>query len=152
MTVVMMRRSCLGLESLPAERIVPAEPGVKIVQLVTDDPDEAQRPVCRAVSGSAVSGSAWTEVSIRARDLTCGGEFAAAHAALASAGAGVSAVTVTASGSAAGACRSNAARRTLPSSESEPESWLPWLIRPSGACRWVGSPVAVTVVFTVPRA
>jgi transposase len=64
--------SCLlGLAGLAVERVVPAELGVKIVQLVTDDPDAARCPGCRAVSSS---GKDW--VLTRPRDLPCGGEFA----------------------------------------------------------------------------
>ena len=54
------------------ERVVRTGPGVKIVQLVTDDPDAARCPGCRAVS---TSGKDW--VLTRPRDLPCGGEFAA---------------------------------------------------------------------------
>ena len=43
---------------------------LKIVQLVTDDPDAARCPVCRSVS---TSGKDW--VLIRPHDLRCGGEF-----------------------------------------------------------------------------
>jgi transposase len=65
--------SCLlGLEGLAVERVVRTGPGVKIVQLVTDDPDAARCPGCRAVS---TSGKDW--VLTRPRDLPCGGEFAA---------------------------------------------------------------------------
>jgi transposase len=65
--------SCLlGLEGLAVERVVCIGPGVKIVQLVTDDPDAARCPGCRAVS---TSGKDW--VLTRPRDLPCGGEFAA---------------------------------------------------------------------------
>jgi transposase len=64
--------SCLlGLAGLAVERVVLTELGVKIVQLVTDDPDAARCPACRAVS---VSGKDW--VLTRPRDLPCGGEFA----------------------------------------------------------------------------
>ncbi len=65
--------SCLlGLEGLAVERVVrTGPPGVKIVQLVTDDPDAARCPACRAVS---TSGKDW--VLTRPRDLPCGGEFA----------------------------------------------------------------------------
>jgi transposase len=45
--------------------------GVKIVQLVTDDPDAARCPSCRARS---TSGKEW--VLTRPRELPCGGEFA----------------------------------------------------------------------------
>ena len=39
--------SCLlGLEGLAVERVVRTAVGVKIVQLVTDDPDAARCPVC----------------------------------------------------------------------------------------------------------
>jgi hypothetical protein len=42
--------------------------GVKIVQLVTDDPDAARCPSCATVS---TSGKDW--VLTRPRDLPCGG-------------------------------------------------------------------------------
>ena len=64
--------SCLlGLAGLAVERVVRTELGVKIVQLVTDDPDAARCPACRVVS---TSGKDW--VLSRPRDLPCGGEFA----------------------------------------------------------------------------
>jgi transposase len=64
--------SCLlGLEGLAVERVVLTGLGVKIVQLVTDDPDAARCPMCRSVS---TSGKDW--VLTRPRDLPCGGEFA----------------------------------------------------------------------------
>ena len=64
--------SCLlGLEGLAVERVARTELGVKIVQMVTDDPDAARCPSCRARS---TSGKAW--VLTRPRDLPCGGEFA----------------------------------------------------------------------------
>jgi transposase len=64
--------SCLlGLAGLAVEHVVRTELGVKIVQLVTDDPDAARCPACRAVSSS---GKDW--VLTRPRDLPCGGEFA----------------------------------------------------------------------------
>ena len=53
------------------ERVVRTGLGVKIVQLVTDDPDAARCPVCRVVS---TSGKDW--VLTRPRDLPVGGEFA----------------------------------------------------------------------------
>jgi transposase len=53
------------------ERVVRTGLGVKIVQLVTDDPDAARCPACRVVS---TSGKDW--VLTRPRDLPCGGEFA----------------------------------------------------------------------------
>ena len=53
------------------ERVVRTGLGVKIVQLVTDDPDAARCPVCRSVS---TSGKDW--VLTRPHDLPCGGEFA----------------------------------------------------------------------------
>ena len=46
--------SCLlGLEGLAVERVVRSTAGVKIVQLVTDDPDAARCPGCgvRSTSG-----------------------------------------------------------------------------------------------------
>jgi transposase len=65
--------SCLlGLEGLAVERVVLTGLGVKIVQLVTDDPDAARCPACATVS---TSGKDW--VLTRPRDLPCGGEFAA---------------------------------------------------------------------------
>jgi transposase len=64
--------SCLlGLEGLAVERVVRSGVGVKIVQLVTDDPDAARCPACAVVS---TSGKDW--VLTRPRDLPCGGEFA----------------------------------------------------------------------------
>ena len=64
--------SCLlGLVGLAVERVVLTAVGVKIVQLVTDDPDAARCPVCRSVS---TSGKGW--VLTRPRDLPCGGDFA----------------------------------------------------------------------------
>ena len=64
--------SCLlGLAGLAVERVVLTGAGVKIVQLVTDDPDAARCPACRAVS---TSGKDW--VLTRPRDLPCGGQFA----------------------------------------------------------------------------
>ena len=64
--------SCLlGLEGLAVERVVLTGLGVRIVQLVTDDPDAARCPGCRMVS---TSGKDW--VLTRPRDLPCGGEFA----------------------------------------------------------------------------
>ena len=61
----------LGLEGVAVERVVRAGSGVKIVQLVTDDPDAARCPVCGVRS---TSGKGW--VLTRPRDLPCGGEFA----------------------------------------------------------------------------
>jgi transposase len=61
----------LGLEGLAVERVVRTRLGVKIVQLVTDDPDAARCPGCRVRS---TSGKDW--VLTRPRDLPCGGEFA----------------------------------------------------------------------------
>ena len=64
--------SCLlGLEGLAVERVVLTAVGVKIVQLVTDDPEAVRCPTCAAVS---TSGKGW--VLTRPRDLPCGGEFA----------------------------------------------------------------------------
>jgi hypothetical protein len=49
--------SCLlGLEGLAVERVVLTGLGVKIVQLVTDDPDAARCRACREVS---TSGKDW---------------------------------------------------------------------------------------------
>ncbi|MGH3966534.1 MAG: ISL3 family transposase [Pseudonocardiaceae bacterium] len=62
--------SCLlGLEGLAVERVVLTEIGVKIVQLVTDDPDAARCPGCGVVSTSAKE---WALT--RPRDLPVGGE------------------------------------------------------------------------------
>jgi len=64
--------SCLlGLEGLAVERVVLAGVGVKIVQLVTDDPEAARCLVCGSLS---TSGKDW--VLTRPHDLPCGGEFA----------------------------------------------------------------------------
>jgi hypothetical protein len=64
--------SCLlGLAGLAVERVVLTGLGVKIVQLVTDDPDAARCPSCRVRS---TSGKDW--VLTRPRDLACGGEYA----------------------------------------------------------------------------
>jgi transposase len=60
----------LGLEGLAVERVVRSAAGLKIVQLVTDDPDAARCPACRTVS---TSGKDW--VLTRPRDLSCGGEL-----------------------------------------------------------------------------
>jgi transposase len=61
--------SCLlGLAGLAVERVVLAPRGVRIVQLVTDDPDAARCPACRVVS---TSGKDW--VLTRPHDLPCGG-------------------------------------------------------------------------------
>jgi transposase len=58
----------LGLAGLAVERVVLAPFGVRIVQLVTDDPDAARCPACRVVS---TSGKDW--VLTRPHDLPCGG-------------------------------------------------------------------------------
>ena len=51
--------SCLlGLEGLAVERVVRTVLGVKIVQLVTDDPDAARCPGCAMVS---TSGKDWPD-------------------------------------------------------------------------------------------
>ena len=64
--------SCLlGLAGLAVECVVRTGLGVKIVQLVTSDPDAARCPACRSLS---TSGKDW--VLTRPRDLPCGGEFA----------------------------------------------------------------------------
>jgi transposase len=64
--------SCLlGLAGLAVERVVLTGLGVKIVQLVTDDPDAARCPACGSLSSS---GKEW--VLARPRDLPVGGEFA----------------------------------------------------------------------------
>jgi hypothetical protein len=74
--------SCLlGLAGLAVERVVLTRLGVKIVQLVTDDPEAARCPCCRTRS---TSGKDW--VLTRPHDLPCGGEVrgrAVAQAALA---------------------------------------------------------------------
>ncbi len=63
--------SCLwGLAGLAVECVALTGLGVKIVQLVTDDPDAARCPDCAAVS---TAGKDW--VLTRPRDLPCGGEF-----------------------------------------------------------------------------
>ena len=51
----------LGLEGLAVERVVLTGLGVKIVQLVTDDPDAARCPGCRVLSSS---GKDWSRGSI----------------------------------------------------------------------------------------
>ena len=61
----------LGLEGLAVERVVRTVLGVKLVQLVTDDPDAATCPSCGVRS---TSGKDW--VLTRPRDLPCGGELA----------------------------------------------------------------------------
>jgi transposase len=58
----------LGLVGLAVERVELAPAGVRIVQLVTDDPDAARCPACRVVS---TSGKDW--VLTRPHDLPCGG-------------------------------------------------------------------------------
>jgi transposase len=58
------------LAGLAVERVVLTVLGVKIVQLVTDDPDAARCPSCRVLSSS---GKDW--VLTRPRDLPCGGEL-----------------------------------------------------------------------------
>jgi transposase len=64
--------SCLlGLEGLAVERVVRTGVGVKVVQLITDDPDAARCPGCGVQS---TSGKDW--VLTRPQDLPCGGEFA----------------------------------------------------------------------------
>lgn len=60
----------LGLEGLAVERVVRSSAGVTLVQLVTDDPDAARCPACRALS---TSGKDW--VLTRPRDLAVGGRF-----------------------------------------------------------------------------
>ena len=61
--------SCLlGLAGLAVERVALTALGVRIVQLVTDDPDAARCPGCRVVS---TSGKDW--VLTRPHDLPCGG-------------------------------------------------------------------------------
>jgi transposase len=58
----------LGLAGLAVERVALTGLGVRIVQLVTDDPDAARCPGCRVVS---TSGKDW--VLTRPHDLPCGG-------------------------------------------------------------------------------
>jgi transposase len=58
----------LGLAGLAVERVALTALGVRIVQLVTDDPDAARCPACRVVS---TSGKDW--VLTRPHDLPCGG-------------------------------------------------------------------------------
>ena len=55
---------------MAVEHVVLTGLGVKIVQLVTDDPDAARCPSCRVLSSS---GKDW--VLTRPRDLPCGGEL-----------------------------------------------------------------------------
>jgi transposase len=56
------------LDGLAVERVALTALGVRIVQLVTDDPDAARCPGCRVVS---TSGKDW--VLTRPHDLPCGG-------------------------------------------------------------------------------
>ena len=57
--------SCLlGLAGLAVERVALTGLGVRIVQLVTDDPDAARCPACRVVS---TSGKDW----VLAAHTTC---------------------------------------------------------------------------------
>jgi transposase len=56
------------LAGLAVERVALTALGVRIVQLVTDDPDAARCPACRVVS---TSGKDW--VLTRPHDLPCGG-------------------------------------------------------------------------------
>jgi transposase len=58
----------LGLRGLAVERVALTAGGVKIVELVTNDPDAARCPGCREVSTSAKE---W--VLTRPKDLPCGG-------------------------------------------------------------------------------
>jgi len=58
----------LGLAGLAVERVALTALGVRIVQLVTDDPEAARCPACRVVS---TSGKGW--VLTRPHDLPCGG-------------------------------------------------------------------------------
>jgi transposase len=61
--------SCLlGLAGLAVERVALTTLGVRVVQLITDDPDAARCPACRVVS---TSGKDW--VLTRPHDLPCGG-------------------------------------------------------------------------------
>jgi hypothetical protein len=57
----------LGLEGLAVQRVVLTAFGVKVVQLVTDDPDAARCPVCRSVS---TSGKDWVLTLWRAKTST----------------------------------------------------------------------------------
>jgi transposase len=58
----------LGLAGLAVERVALTTLGVRVVQLITDDPDAARCPACRVVS---TSGKDW--VLTRPHDLPCGG-------------------------------------------------------------------------------
>jgi transposase len=58
----------LGLDGLAVECVVLTGAGVRIVRLVTSDPDAARCPACRVVSSS---GKEW--VLTRPRDLPSGG-------------------------------------------------------------------------------
>ena len=67
--------SCLlGLEGLAVERVVLTGLGVRVLQLVTDDPDAARCPACRTVS---TSGKEW--VLTRPHDVPSGGGQVAAQ-------------------------------------------------------------------------
>ena len=48
----MMRRVCLDSRVLAVERVALTGLGIRVVQLVTSDPDAARWPVCRVVSTS----------------------------------------------------------------------------------------------------
>ena len=58
----------LGLAGLAVERVALSPLGVRVVQLVTDDPDAARCPGCKQVSSS---GKEWALT--RPRDLPVGG-------------------------------------------------------------------------------
>jgi hypothetical protein len=65
--------SCLlGLAGLAVERVALTALGVRVVQLVTHDPDAARCPACRVVS---TSGKDW--VLTRPHHLPCGGGLVA---------------------------------------------------------------------------
>jgi transposase len=62
----------LGLDGLAVERVGVTAGGVKIVQLVTSDPDVARCPGCQVAS---TSGKEWW--CPRPKDLPCGGRAVA---------------------------------------------------------------------------
>ena len=68
LTVAMMRRVCWAWPGWRWSVSCSPRLGVRIVQLVTDDPDAARCPACRVVS---TSGKDW--VLTRPHDLPCGG-------------------------------------------------------------------------------
>jgi hypothetical protein len=72
------------LAGLAVEHVVLTGLGIKIVQLVTDDPDAARCPSGRVLSSS---GKDW--VLTRPRDLPCGGEHVRTGGRLLGAAAGI---------------------------------------------------------------